>query len=376
LIKRDFKLIRVFEPRTTIYDKYSVLKTLTKNNISGTSPVIQEFETNFASRFNRKYGVAVSNGSVALDIAFKSLNLKENDEVILPSHTIISCLSAVIRTNATPVFCDVDPISWNMTLDNVKAKISQNTKAILMVHTFGLPAQAEEIEEYCNENKIFLIEDSAEAHGQSYKDQLCGSFGDISTFSFYANKHITTGEGGIVLTDSKQYYETLLQLRNLDFRSSERFKHENLFWNYRMGGLQASLGLSQIKSLERTIKLKRKQGNFYQSLLENYKDTIQTQPDFYYQKPNHYWVFGIVLKTDNIRDELISLMFNNGIETRPFFWPLHLQNALPKKYRKNESLPNSEKIGKNGLYIPIGPHINKKKQKFIITSLIKNIKSL
>ncbi len=376
MIKRDFKLIRVFEPRTTIYDKYSVLKALTKNNISGTSPVIQEFETNFASRFNRKYGVAVSNGSVALDIAFKSLNLKENDEVILPSHTIISCLSAVIRTNATPVFCDVDPISWNMTLDNVKAKISQNTKAILMVHTFGLPAQAEEIEEFCNENKIFLIEDSAEAHGQSYKDQMCGSFGDISTFSFYANKHVTTGEGGIVLTDSKQYYETLLQFRNLDFRSSERFKHENLFWNYRMGGLQASLGLSQIKSLERTIKLKRKQGNFYQSLLENYKDIIQTQPDFYYKKPNHYWVFGIVLKTDNIRDELISSMFNNGIETRPFFWPLHLQNALPKKYRKNESLPNSEKIGKNGLYIPIGPHINKKKQKFIITSLIENIKSL
>ena len=375
MIKRDFKLIRVFEPRTTIYDKYSVLKTLTKNNISGTSPVIQEFETNFASRFNRKYGVAVSNGSVALDIAFKSLNLKENDEVILPSHTIISCLSAVIRTNATPVFCDVDPISWNMTLDNVKAKISQNTKAILMVHTFGLPAQAEEIEEYCNENKIFLIEDSAEAHGQSYKDQLCGSFGDISTFSFYANKHITTGEGGIVLTDSKQYYETLLQLRNLDFRSSERFKHENLFWNYRMGGLQASLGLSQIKSLERTIKLKRKQGNFYQSLLENYKDTVQTQPDFYYQKPNHYWVFGIVLKTDNIRDELISLMFNNGIETRPFFWPLHLQNALPNKFKIKHDLPISENLGKNGLYLPLGSHIKEKDQNYIVEQINEFLKN-
>ena len=125
---------------------------------------------------------------------------------------------------------------------------------------------------------------------------MCGSFGDISTFSFYANKHITTGEGGIVLTDSKQYYESLLQFRNLDFRSSERFKHENLFWNYRMGGLQASLGLSQIKSLERTIKLKRKQGNFYQSLLKNHKNITQTQPDFYYQKTKPLLGFGIGFK--------------------------------------------------------------------------------
>ena len=135
MTKSDSKLIRVFEPRTTIRDKYSVLKTLIKNNISGTSPIVQEFETNFASRFNRKYAVAVSNGSVALDVAFKSLNLKKNDEVILPSHTIISCLSAVIRSNATPVFCDVDPISWNMTLDNVKEKISQN---LLKYHDGGL----------------------------------------------------------------------------------------------------------------------------------------------------------------------------------------------------------------------------------------------
>ena len=368
-------MIRVFEPQVTTKDKISVLKALFQKNISGTSPVVKEFEEMTASKFNRKYSVAVSNGSVALDIALQSLELKEGDEVILPSHTIISCLAAVVRTNAVPIFCDVDGKTWNMTLREVKRHVTKNTKAILMVHIFGLPSEATEIEQFCKENRIYLIEDAAEAHGQQQMNKLCGSFGDISTFSFYANKHITTGEGGLVLTDSKETYKKLVQMRNLDF-TNERFKHDNFYWNYRLSGLQASLGISQLRNLDNVIRKKRIQGNIYQELLLKHTDVVQTPLDSFSNSDNHYWVFGILLKKKNIRNELIEKMYKDGIETRPFFWPLHLQNALSDDFKKEKgSLPISESLGENGIYLPLGNHINKKIQKNIISKLINNIKS-
>tara|TARA_Y200000002_G_scaffold131803_1_gene108658 strand:+ start:20697 stop:21839 length:1143 start_codon:yes stop_codon:yes gene_type:complete len=377
LIKRDSSLIRVFEPKTTIQDKFQVMKTLFNNNLSGTSPVVSDFEKKAAEKFGRKYAIAVSNGSVALDVAFQSLNLEKNDEVILPSHTIISCLSAVVRSGATPIFCDVDSINWNMTLKNIEEKISSRTKAVLMVHTFGLPSQAKEIKKFCEERNIILIEDTAEAHGQQYDSQLCGTFGEISTFSFYANKHITTGEGGMLMTDSLKLYNQFKQIRNLDFTNENRFQHNNLFWNYRLSGLQASLGISQLNNLEKVIRLKRKQGTYYQKLFMDFSELLSTQADSAYDVKNHYWVFGILLKKENIRNNLMKLLLDEGIETRPFFWPLHLQNALPDNFKNSsELLPVSVNLGKNGLYIPIGPHINKKNQRFIVRSLIKHIKTI
>ncbi len=375
MTKKGFNMIRVFEPQVTLKDKFSVIKTLFKNNISGTSPVVSEFEELSSKKFNRKYAVAVSNGSVALDVAFQSLKLNKEDEVILPSHTIISCLSAVVRSNAKPVFCDVDINTWNMTLEDVKKSVTPKTKVILMVHTYGLPVEATAIEKYCKENGIILIEDAAEAHGQVEGSKVCGSFGDISTFSFYANKHVTTGEGGLVVTDSEETYKKLLQIRNLDF-TNERFKHENFYWNYRLSGLQASLGISQLKNLDNVIKKKRIQGNIYQELLFDYSDYIQPPIDSFSGLDNHYWVFGILLKKESIRNKLIEKMYNDGVETRPFFWPLHLQNALPDNLKREKgSLPVSEKLGENGLYLPLGTHINKKTQKIIISKLIKHLET-
>ena len=371
-------MIRVFEPRITLKDKFSVIKTLFKNNISGTSPVVSEFEELSSKKFNRKYAVAVSNGSVALDVAFQSLKLDKEDEVILPSHTIISCLSAVIRANAKPVFCDVDINTWNMTLEDVKKSVTEKTKVVLMVHTFGLPSEATAIEKYCIDNGIFLIEDSAEAHGQVEGGKVCGSFGDISTFSFYANKHITTGEGGLVVTDSEEIYNSIKQMRNLDFTNTNRFKHQNLYWNYRISGLQAALGISQISNLEKVIAKKRNQGLNYQKLLSEYTGHITLPLDTIENKlENHYWVFGVLLKDEGIRDELINNLHEDGIETRPFFWPLHLQPALKNKMNdKVISLPNSEKLGNDGLYLPLGNHINYSVQKKIVEKLITNIDKL
>ena len=370
-------MINVFEPYISFKDALNVFRNVKQKNISGSSPVVKEFEQNIAKKFDRKYAISLSNGSVALDLSFQLLKLSSDDEVILPSHTIISCLSAVVRSGAKPVFCDVDSDTWNMTLENIKKVKSKKTKVVLMVHTFGLPGDALNISDYCKENQIILIEDSAEAHGQYENGIKCGSFGLISTFSFYANKHITTGEGGCLLTDSEEIYLEAIQMRNLDFNNKNRFKTNNLYWNYRMGGLQASLGISQINKLDTIIKKKIAQGNIYQELLSSHKNILKLPLIEHNNSINHYWVFGVVLKTKGIRDILVNNLYELGIETRPFFWPLHLQPSLPEIYKNQKfDLSVSENIGMNGLYLPMGGHVNKKDQKEIVSKLVSEISNI
>jgi len=361
-------MIRVFEPSLSWNDKYSVFKSLMKNNISGQSPIVNTFEEKCADYFDRSYAISVSNGSVSLDIALQSLSLKPNDEVIVPSFTIISCLSAIIRSGAKPIFCDVDPNSWNMRLKDVEEVFTKNTRAVLMVHTYGLVAEATKISNFCKENNLILIEDAAEAHGQVENNKKCGSFGLISTFSFYANKHITTGEGGMVLTNSEEYGKTLKQMRNLDFTAEKRFQHDNFYWNYRLGGLQAALGVSQLNNIENIIQFKINQGSYYLELFEELRDDIQLPLKENGGTKNHFWVFGLVLKKNIDRDKLQKQLLNKGIETRSFFWPLHLQKAL-NLTKKLQNLNTSEFIGKNGLYIPMGKHVKKSDQQIIVDEI-------
>lgn len=366
-------MIRVFKPKLNIKDKLSVHKFLRNGDISGTSSVINEFEKKLATTFNRKYAVAVCNGSVALEVALKLFNFEEDDEIIVPSFTIISCLSAIIRANAKPVFCDVDKFSWNMSLEDVQKVFSKKTKAILMVHTYGLAAQSIEIEEFCRNNNLILIEDSAEAHGQIYSGRKCGSFGNVSTLSFYANKHITTGEGGAILIDDEEKYLHLKRLINLDFTEPNRFNHSNLYWNYRIGGLQAALGISQIDNMKKNIEMKITQGEYYSKLLKDHQQYVQLPLYENFGVKNHYWVYGIVLHPKVDRNILRTYLLQGGVETREFFWPLHLQKALNLKNKKI-NLPNSENLGLRGLYLPMGSHINKKKQSKIVNFLIQGIK--
>ena len=369
-------MIPVFNPYVYISDIFSVLKNLYKGNISGTSKTVKEFEEKIAKRFDRKYGVAVVNGSASLDLALNAIGLEEKDEVILPSFTIVSCLSAILRSGAKPIFCDVNSETWNMTIDDVQSAYTEKTKAVLMVHNYGLVADAEKIENFCREKNLILIEDAAEAHGQEINGKKCGSFGLISTFSFYANKHITTGEGGVLLTNDEDIFSKVKQMRNLDFKNENRFNHENFYWNYRMGGLQAAFGISQIDHLDKAIKNKKQQGNIYNSFLSHHDEYIQIPIQKLGTIENHYWVYGVLLKKENIRDKVIEELYLNGIETRPFFWPLHLQKALPEKFKPNNNFPVSENIGKNGLYLPLGKKINKSKIKFISNKLIESIKKI
>ena len=371
-IKKGSKFIPVFEPYISFRDKLNVFKAINSKNISGTAPIIDLFESKLSKFFESEKTVTVSNGSVALDLAFKLLNLEKDDEIIIPSFTIISCLSAVVRSGAKPIFCDIDPDSWNMTLDDVKKVYTKNTKAILVVHTYGLPADVGKIKSFADEKNLILIEDTAEAHGQLVDGKLCGTFGAISTLSFYANKHITTGEGGALLINDKQYIEDALKMKNLDFDPKRRFQHDNLYWNYRLGGLQAALGISQVDNISKTIKNKISQAKIYNKIFES-SEFIQIPLEEWKGSKNHYWVYGIILKKHS-RDDLQAYLLKNGIQTRRFFWPLHLQKALPPKFsEQKDQLPVSEQLGRDGLYLPMGNHLKRKDQEYIGSMINKFI---
>ena len=213
-----------------------------------------------ARRVGRRFGIAVCNGSLALEAAVAALRLGPGDDVIMPAFTIISCPAAVIRAGATPVLVDSDPLTWCMDVSRIEAKITRKTRAIMVVHIYGLPVDMDAVVELADRHGLHIIEDAAEAHGLYYKDRPCGSFGDISTFSFYPNKHVTTGEGGVLLTDDTSLADRTRKLRNLFFIPDRRFVHEELGWNLRMSNLQAALGVAQLERLDEAVRRKRRMG--------------------------------------------------------------------------------------------------------------------
>lgn len=324
--------------------------------ISSEGPFVTKFEEDFSKNVGRKFGVAVTNGSMALEIAIQSLDIGPGDEVILPTFTIISCAAAIVRAGAKPIVVDCDIETWNIDASKIEGLINKNTKAIMVVHIYGLPSEMDEITKLSKNYNIPIIEDSAEMHGQTYKNKPCGSFGVLSTFSFYPNKHITTGEGGMIVTDDKKVYERCKSLRNLSFNSKKRFVHYELGWNARMTNLQAALGLAQLSRLSEFIKRKREIGAIYQSILST-TDCIQLPKDNTDYAKNIYWVFGIVLKNENgpTAETIIDELKNKNVGSRPFFWPMHKQPIFEEmKIFDNESHPISEKIAKNGFYLPSG----------------------
>jgi len=336
-------------------EKY-LLECIKTGWISSEGPFIKEFEEKFTLRVNRKYGIAVANGTGALDIAIESLGIKKDDEVIMPTFTIISCITQIIRNGAKPVFVDSDPVTWNMDVTQIEKKITKKTKAIMVVHIYGLPVDMEPVLALAQKYNLKVIEDAAEMHGQTYNGKPCGSFGDISTFSFYPNKHITTGEGGMIVTNDETLAEKCRSYRNLCFQAKKRFVHEELGWNYRMTNLQAALGLAQLETLDKHIQKKRHIGKLYTVLL---KDTpyLQIPLEKTEYADNIYWVYGIVLdKTFPMNAEQMMKKFaEKGIGTRPFFYPMHLQPVFNKKgLFLDEKYPVAENLGERGFYLPSG----------------------
>ena len=251
------KFIPVNEPLLDGNEKKYLVECVNSGWISSDGPFVKRFEKKFAIFTNRKLSTTVSNGSVALDIALKSLNLVPGSEVILPAFTIISCCNSIVNAGLKPVLVDCDLNTFNMDVEQIRNKINKNTSAIMMVHIYGITTDVDKILSLAKRFKLKVIEDAAEVHGQKYKSKICGSFGDISTFSFYVNKHITTGEGGMILTNNKKIYENVLKLKNLYFgKDINRFKHLGMGWNQRFTNLQASIGLAQLERIKKIVKKK------------------------------------------------------------------------------------------------------------------------
>jgi len=352
------KFIPVNTPKLFNEEKINVKKCLTSGWISSEGKFVKKFEKDFSKYNKRNYGVAVSSGTGALEIALKSFNLKRGDEIIIPTFSIISTALCVVKLGLKPILVDSDLMTWNMDTEQVIKKISKKTKAIIITHIYGFPVNMNKVLRLAKKKNIKIIEDAAEMIGQTYYKKKCGSFGDISTFSFYANKHITTGEGGMILTNDKKLYEKCKSLRNLCFGSGDhRFNHNDIGWNYRMTNLQAAVGCGQLKSISKIIRRKREIGRRYISILRNNKK-IYIQPYKLNYAENIFWVFGVLLKKNvNIsRDLIIKKLYNKNIQTRTFFFPMHKQNIFKKMklFPKNQKFVNAEYLSKNGFYLPSG----------------------
>jgi perosamine synthetase len=352
-------MIPVCEPSITSADIDAVTGCMADGWVSSTGPVIERFEARWAEYCGRRFGVAVTNGTAALEVAVEALALDPGSEIILPSFTIISCATAILRAGCVPVVVDCDPETWCMTADLVAARITPRTRAIMPVHIYGHPIDMDPLMSLAERHGLAVIEDAAEVHGAEYRSaggwRRCGSFGAASCFSFYANKIVTTGEGGMVLTDDAALAARLRSLRNLCF-GPVRFVHDRLGHNLRLTSLQAALGLAQVDRIDALLMRKRAIASRYLDLLAGTQGlALPVMRDW--ARPV-FWVFGVVLDDTVPFDarEFAARLRARGVDTRPFFVGMHEQPALRELGLFTEdSLPVTERIARRGLYLPSGP---------------------
>ncbi len=343
--------------------------------ISSAGKYVDRFESEWAAYCNRKFGVSVTNGTAALELAISVLRLPAGSEVILPSFTIVSCIEAVLRNGLTPVLVDCDPKTFCMDANHVVARISENTSAIMPVHIYGHPANMERILKIAKMHNVKIIEDAAEAHGAECaidgKWQKCGSFGDVSTFSFYANKNITCGEGGMVLTDDNELADRLRARRNLCFGKQERFFHEDRGWNFRMTNMQAAIGCAQLERIDDILRRKLEIANRYHDGL---KDLSIMTPYVESWATTSVWMYAVVFDESISYDavECAQKLMKRGVQTRPFFRGMHEQAVYQQLgLFVDEVYPVTEHISRRGLYLPSGQALTNDQIDEVI-SAIKN----
>jgi len=336
--------------------------------ISSAGRFIELFEESWAAYCGRKYGVAVSNGTTALQLAVDALDLRPGDEVILPTFTIISCAAAVIYGGGVPVLVDSEPRTWCMDVTQVAERITPRTRAIMPVHIYGHPVDMDPLLDLAEKHNLAIIEDAAEVHGAEYQAgrsgpnprwRRCGSFGSLSCFSFYGNKLITTGEGGMVLTDDPRLAETIRSLRNLCYQPQRRFYHERLGYNFRLTNLQAALGLGQVERMEAIVARKRWMGQEYTRRLKHV-DGLQLPVEEPWAR-NVYWMYGVVLAEETGMDatHFGQRLREFGVETRPFFLGMHEQPVFHERgLFIKERYPVAERLACRGLYLPSGVALN------------------
>lgn len=371
-------MIRVCEPWFPGKEEEYVADAMKNRMISGSGGgYIEKFENAFSQYTGMKHGVACSTGLGALHLACVALGLGEEDEVIVPTFTMIASMNAIIYTGAKPVFVDSDPETYCIDVSKIEEKITSKTKAIMPVHIYGHPCDMDEITRIAKKHSLYVIEDAAEAHGAEYKGRKAGSMSDISCFSFYANKILTTGEGGMCLTNNLELAEKMKKLRNHGF-DTPRFTHSMVGFNYRLPHLQAAMGLAQVENATKLVEARRNVGLLYQKHLNDFKEYLQLPVEKEYVK-SVYWMYSVVLK-DNVKmskEECMNKLSEKGIETRGFFIPGHKQPVFMNKKIKNSpdcrgNYPVSEKISDRGFYLPSSSNLDEK----TIEEISRTLKSI
>lgn len=351
------RILPVCETRLDGNERRYLTECLETNWISSQGGFVGRFEQHFAAATGCAYGVACSSGTAALHLALAALGLGRGDEVIVPAFTMIATANAVTYTGATPVLVDAEPKTLNVDPALIEEKITPRTRAIIVVHTYGHPAEMGNILSIARRHGLYVVEDAAQAHGAEYRGRPVGSLGDVATFSFYANKILTTGEGGMVTTNNELLARAVRRLRDHAFSDERHFWHEYVGFNYRMTNLQAAVGLAQSERLGELVELRRRHRNWYDQYLKDVPGL--TLPLELPGSKSVFWMYGILLQDafGDTRDQLRIRLASHGVETRTFFVPIHLQPIYFARYR-GERFPVAEDLCLRGLYLPSGPGLS------------------
>lgn len=361
-------MIPVCEPKMGEKELEYVVDCVKTNWISSKGKYITEFEEKFSKYCGAKFGIACSSGTTALHLALASAGIKSGDEVIIPDFTMISTANSVTYTGAKFALVDSEPEYWNIDPNKIEEKITKRTKVIMVVHTYGHPCDMGPILDIAKGHDLLVIEDAAEAHGAEYKGKRVGCLGDVGCFSFYANKIITTGEGGMVVTNNEKIAEMARLLRDQAFEP-KRFLHRYIGFNYRMTNLQAAIGVAQMELIDESVEIRRRNAKLYNSLLKDVKG-ITLPPEALWAK-NVYWMYTVLVE-DSFgmgRDELMERLREKGIDTRSAFYPIHTQPVYAKQY-KGEKYPVAEELGRKGINLPSGNTLTKEQIEFVATAVI------
>lgn len=350
--------IPVYQPSLTGKEKEYVIDCLDSTWISSKGKYISLFEQSFSNYIDIRHSTTVSNGTVAIHLALITLGIGPGDEVIVPTLTYIASVNAIIYTGATPVFVDSLESTWQIDPEDVEKKITPNTKAIMAVHLYGHPCDMDTLQQIASKHGLFLIEDCAEAIGTKYKGKHVGTFGDISTFSFFGNKTITTGEGGMVVTNDETLYDRAVHFKGQGLAKYREYWHDVVGYNYRMTNICAAIGLAQLEQVSTFLAQKRQVVEWYIKYLNGKVDHHREEADTYHS----YWMFTILVKDSAQRDKVRKALADQGIETRPMFYPVHTMPMYSTKFQKH---PVAEGIAWRGINLPSFPTLTEAQVKFI-----------
>ncbi len=340
--------------------------------ISGISPYVERFESSFAKYCGCDYGVACNSGTTALHLALASLGIENGDEVIIPTFTMIATPNAVTYTGARSVLVDSELDTWNIDVSIIESKITPKTKAIMPVHTYGHPVDMDPVNELARKHGLKVIEDAAEAHGAEYKGRRTGSLSDVGCFSFYANKIITTGEGGMIVTNDKEIAEKAKWLRAHAFgRGGKHFYHEAVGFGYRFSGLQAAFGLAQLERIDEFVSNRRKNARLYNSLLSVLGNKISLPPEAPWAK-NIYWMYSILIENSFgiSRQELMDRLATKGVESRTFFYPVHVQPIYSAQHAAEE-FPVADELSKKGINLPSSNSMTEEEVRYVCKCIVE-----